>query len=558
VTSAGSRTFSYDGNGNLISGTDGRSNSYTVFNKPYAMSRAGSTVTIDYGPNRERYRRLDNVSGQVAVTHTVGSIEKITRPGPVIEIKRYLDGEAIETISGSTRTTEYLFTDHLGSVDVITHASGSVVQSMAFDAFGRRRDAVDYDAFTDPMIVGFDTTKTTRGFTFHEQLDPVGLIHMNGRVYDPTLGRFLSPDPFVQDPGNTQSLNRYSYVFNNPLSHTDPSGYFSLKEAVGAGLSIATFAFCQACSASIWAAMATGAATGFAGTYVATGSVDAALKGAVLGGASAAAFYQIGQHFAGIERVNDELSRSIAYQLGLPARDLARSAGSLTLTQTIQKIAAHAVVGGVMSALGGGKFGHGFLSAGIAQAAAGPIRGIGDGAMTVGARFARIVSSAIVGGTTSRITGGNFANGAIVAAFSRTFNDEHHDESSQESERRRLPVYSGEELQLSDAGANEVFDAFFGHSRTALDPMTDLDRSFAQALYVEAVSASEAISRISWLTVIGAGHELISLPHVAMELANHLGDRGDVNVTIMRKMRTDWREEYNSRAHNGEYISYGR
>jgi hypothetical protein len=104
VTSAGTRTFSYNNNGNLTAGSDGRSNSYTVFNKPYAMSRAGATVTIDYGPNRERYRRLDNQGGQVTVTHYVGSIEKITRPGPVIEIKRYLDGEAIETIAGSSRT----------------------------------------------------------------------------------------------------------------------------------------------------------------------------------------------------------------------------------------------------------------------------------------------------------------------------------------------------------------------------------------------------------------------------------------------------------------------
>jgi len=48
---------------------------------------------------------------------------------------------------------------------------------------------------------------------------------MNGRVYDPWLGRFLSPDPFVQSPGNSQSYNRYSYCLNNPLKYIDPSGY---------------------------------------------------------------------------------------------------------------------------------------------------------------------------------------------------------------------------------------------------------------------------------------------------------------------------------------------
>jgi RHS repeat-associated protein len=65
---------------------------------------------------------------------------------------------------------------------------------------------------------------TTRGFTDHEQIDAVGLIHMNGRMYDPTLGRFLSPDDYVQFPHASQSYNRYSYVLNNPASYQDPSG----------------------------------------------------------------------------------------------------------------------------------------------------------------------------------------------------------------------------------------------------------------------------------------------------------------------------------------------
>ncbi|MDZ4260958.1 MAG: RHS repeat-associated core domain-containing protein [Pseudomonadota bacterium] len=72
-------------------------------------------------------------------------------------------------------------------------------------------------------------TSTAKGFTDHEHLDSVGLIHMNGRVYDPELGRFMSADPFVQAPYNSQSYNRYSYVFNSPLSFTDPSGYLSVS-----------------------------------------------------------------------------------------------------------------------------------------------------------------------------------------------------------------------------------------------------------------------------------------------------------------------------------------
>jgi RHS repeat-associated protein len=59
----------------------------------------------------------------------------------------------------------------------------------------------------------------SRGFTLHEHIDHVGLIHMGGQVYDPEIGRFLSPDPFVQFPASTQGFNRYAYVGNNPLSY---------------------------------------------------------------------------------------------------------------------------------------------------------------------------------------------------------------------------------------------------------------------------------------------------------------------------------------------------
>ena len=82
------------------------------------------------------------------------------------------------------------------------------------------------DLLAPSAIATFDVSATTRGYTGHEMLDPVGLVHMNGRVYDPELGRFLSADPFVQDASNLQSWNRYSYVINNPLSLTDPSGFF--------------------------------------------------------------------------------------------------------------------------------------------------------------------------------------------------------------------------------------------------------------------------------------------------------------------------------------------
>ena len=103
-----------------------------------------------------------------------------------------------------------------------------MVRRLSFDAHGKRRLA-DWTA-GDPAA---PDAETPRGFTGHEHLDSIGLIHMNGRVYDPTLGRFLSVDPFVPNPTATQSFNRYSYVINNPLSYTDPTGFRGEMDGYG-------------------------------------------------------------------------------------------------------------------------------------------------------------------------------------------------------------------------------------------------------------------------------------------------------------------------------------
>ena len=75
-----------------------------------------------------------------------------------------------------------------------------------------------------------------RGFTSHEHLTKLGLIYANARLYDPLLGRFLSPDPYIQDPDNPQNFNRYSYCLNNPLKYTDPSGKFVVVDSFLVGL----------------------------------------------------------------------------------------------------------------------------------------------------------------------------------------------------------------------------------------------------------------------------------------------------------------------------------
>ena len=115
----------------------------------------------------------------------------------------------------------YICRDYLGSITHIVNSSNSQVQEYSYDAWGRLRDPVSQIAYTpgnEPALL------LNRGYTSHEHLPQFGLINMNARLYNPAVGRFLSPDPYVQAPDFSQNFNRYSYALNNPLVYTDPDG----------------------------------------------------------------------------------------------------------------------------------------------------------------------------------------------------------------------------------------------------------------------------------------------------------------------------------------------
>jgi RHS repeat-associated protein len=115
----------------------------------------------------------------------------------------------------------YVHKDYLGSILCLSNESGNVVERYSFDSWGHRRNPSDWSQWENGT-----SYITDRGFTGHQHMDLFGLINMNGRIYDPDLGRFISPDPYVQMPNNSQNFNRYSYALNNPLVYTDPSGEF--------------------------------------------------------------------------------------------------------------------------------------------------------------------------------------------------------------------------------------------------------------------------------------------------------------------------------------------
>ncbi len=229
VTTAGANTYTYDANGSMISGA-GRTTAWTSFNKPQSItdSLTGNQTSFVYGPSRARIQQNALTDGiTTTTTYIGGSYERRSRLNQPDELVHYIRSGGgtvaiytqIDDGQSLTDKTRYLHKDHLGSVESITDEQGVVTEHLSYDAHGKRRLS-DWNAGTPAA-----PSETPRGFTGHEHLDGVGLIHMNGRVYAPTLGRFLSADPNVQHPDITQSFNRYSYIINNPLSATDPSGF---------------------------------------------------------------------------------------------------------------------------------------------------------------------------------------------------------------------------------------------------------------------------------------------------------------------------------------------
>ena len=398
--------YTYDNVGNVTfrDGTEDTHFIYTSFDKPETMiSTNGWLTEIAYNAGRNRYIRIDasGIEGHT-ITHYLGSVEYIYK-GDLTKAKRYIGNLVInidnDTSNRSLWKFNYLLKDHIGSTHTIVDQTGDVVTHMSFNAWGARRQPAitgslilpiynDYDLFQVWSVMGNTIESTTnRGFTGHEHFDQIGIIHMNGRIYDPSIGRFLQADPIIQDPYDTQSLNRYSYVMNNPLSYTDPTGYSRLRSGWFKQIASIAAMFIPIPGVNILvAAFIRGAVSG----AIATGSFKGALKGGLRASLQAAVTYGIGHGFNGGKGI------------GKP--------GSIT------RAVAHGVVGGVSAEIDGGKFGHGFASSVLASGA--DKLGLKD------LNFApRVITNAVVAGTISELTGGKFANGAMSAAFRVAYND---------------------------------------------------------------------------------------------------------------------------------------
>ena len=209
----------------------GHTVTYTPFDKVKTVTMGSDNLLIEYGYDRQRIRMTETVGGHERVKTYIGNCEFIHSDQGLDHSLTYLSSsDGIFAVAESTTSgfrLHYVHTDNLGSWDIITDMGGDLEQSLSFDAWGNRRNADTWNgAATDNPL--FD-----RGFTGHEHLYNFGLINMNGRVYDPFMSTFLSPDNYIQAPDNSQNFNRYAYCLNNPLRYTDPSGEW-IQYVVGA------------------------------------------------------------------------------------------------------------------------------------------------------------------------------------------------------------------------------------------------------------------------------------------------------------------------------------
>lgn len=333
---------------------------YGDLGKVSLVSEGDMSMTFDYGPDGERWHSVLTRDGSV-VRETVyaGSYERVTENGITNEFYYLDNGLLVVRRDGGAFVPYAMFADQQGSILSVVAADGSRVFAAAYDEWGQQRVTLN--------AIGF-----SRGYTAHEMMPQFGIINMNGRLYDPMLARFFSPDNYVQQPTNSQNFNRYSYCLNNPLKYTDPSGEF-LAELFASAFISAVRSMMGAAQAgtNIWRAGAIGALSSFA-------------------------TFGIGSAFKEVASVGHELLRA----------------------------GAHGINGGVTTMLNGGNFGSG-LVAGVVSSATGSFA-----QYQTGNKGLMVLCSAAAGGIASWATGGDFVAGALQGLQTALLNHAMHEKGA--------------------------------------------------------------------------------------------------------------------------------
>ena len=424
VTTAGSKTYSYDANGNQISG-DGRSISYTSFNKPSLIIKGSTNSAYSYDADNERIEKVSVSGGKTTSSVYLGSVfERTVNYTGVVSHKFYI-GAGGSTVmvthrSNQANDTRYLHRDHIGSIDAVTDENGNIVELNSFGAWGERRAANWVNPISSTYL-----SVTTRGFTGHEMEEDLGLINMKARMYDPVLGRFLQADTVIQFANSTQGFNRYTYAANNPLSYADPTGHSLLGDIVDSIVGAVTDitqaiidvhkAIFEAVNNELkrfflryaWARQLGSIAAAYFG-----GPVGAALFQGYLTHISGGSWSDVGKAMA-ISFVS-----SMAFNaIGDGLQSGAINGPEATLL--------HGLVGGATAEAQGGSFQDGFVGAAV-----GKMVTLGSSSMGIKGGTGQMIMSIMAGGLSAKAGGGKFSDGAKTAAMGYLFNSAMHASTS--------------------------------------------------------------------------------------------------------------------------------
>jgi RHS repeat-associated protein len=227
-------SFSYDANGNMTNRA-GSTVGWSSYNYPISISASDVTgteeVQFSYGPDRQRWKQTYTSPSPTEFTYYVGGLVDVVFVNSTTNYRHYIyaGGEPIAVYSrtaAGVNTMSYMLEDHQGGVSNIASNSGASDVNESFSAFGTRRNPTTWSGAPTTADLNTIAGLSRQGYTFQTWLgQSMGLNHMNGRVQDAILGRFLSPDVHVTDSSNPQNYNRYSYVNNNPLTMVDPTGF---------------------------------------------------------------------------------------------------------------------------------------------------------------------------------------------------------------------------------------------------------------------------------------------------------------------------------------------
>jgi RHS repeat-associated protein len=231
LTRAGSVYYSYDANGNVIErGPLGAKDSY-AWDEGNRLSEIASSdgvnLSFDYNSDGQRIRRTSTDGSQWSYYGVYSREKRRASQGGGIEhhYRVTLGGRTLcelTFVPGGTYTFDFIHEDERNSPNVITRSGVGIIERMAFDVYGRKRDPANWANRNGTF---FNDSNATVGFTGHAELQDDSLTWMGSRHFDSYAGRFIKPDTIVADPSSTQGWARYTYVENDPVNFTDPSGH---------------------------------------------------------------------------------------------------------------------------------------------------------------------------------------------------------------------------------------------------------------------------------------------------------------------------------------------